>query len=98
MNTDAAEQCMEAFKKACDQADQSTLISSEECHYWVFEQGYKAAMQQLAAIKQNSNQTAIDLMNNNLITDDLMADDVATKNLIYGFNLLNRFKLNTAHS
>ena len=42
-----AEQCMQSFKKTCDQADQSELISSEECNYWVFEQGYKAAMQAL---------------------------------------------------
>lgn len=40
-----AEQCMQSLKKTCDQADQSELVSSEECNYWVFEQGYKAAMQ-----------------------------------------------------
>lgn len=47
INSDVAEQCMQAFKKTCDLADQSELISSEECTYWVFEQGYKAAMQAL---------------------------------------------------
>ena len=38
---------MQSFKKTCDQADQSELVSSEECSCWVFEQGYKAAMQEL---------------------------------------------------
>ena len=38
---------MQSFKKTCDQADQSELVSSEECNYWVFEQDYKAAMQAL---------------------------------------------------
>ena len=44
LNSDEAEQCKQAFKKSCDQADQSELISSEECSYWVFEQGYQAAL------------------------------------------------------
>ena len=48
LSNDEAELCLQAFKKSCDQADQSELISSEECAYWLFEQGYKAAMQALA--------------------------------------------------
>lgn len=48
-----AEQCLQSFIKTCDQADQSELVSSEECNYWVFEQGYKAAMQ---ALTNKSNQ------------------------------------------
>ena len=48
-----AEQCLQSFIKTCNQADQSELVSSEECNYWVFEQGYKAAMQ---ALTNKSNQ------------------------------------------
>ena len=51
-----AELCMQSFKKTCDQADQSELVSSEECYYWVFEQGYKAAMQ---ALTNTSNQVTV---------------------------------------
>ena len=47
LSCNEAEQCMQSFKKTCDQADQSELVSSEECNYWVFEQDYKAAMQAL---------------------------------------------------
>ena len=47
LSCNEAEQWMQSFKKTCDQADQSELVSSEECSYWVFEQGYKAAMQEL---------------------------------------------------
>ena len=53
LSCNEAEQCMQSFKKTCDQADQSELVSSEECNYWVFEQGYKAAMQ---ALTNKSNQ------------------------------------------
>lgn len=45
LNSDEAEQCLQAFKQSCDLADKSKLISSEECTYWIFEQGYKAALQ-----------------------------------------------------
>ena len=47
LSCNEAEQCLQSFKKTCDQADQCKLVSSEECNYWVFEQGYKAAMQAL---------------------------------------------------
>ena len=44
LNSDEAEQCKQAFKKSCDQADQSELISGEECSYWVLGQGYQVAL------------------------------------------------------
>ncbi len=79
-----AEKCMEAFKKICDEADQSELTSSEECHYWVFEQGYKAAILEIASTtKRKQSASAIDL---------------ATESLMHGFNLLERFKTKVALS
>ena len=46
MNSVAADKCMEAFKTICDATDSSDLVSSEDWNYWVFESGYKAAMQE----------------------------------------------------
>ena len=44
------------LKKRVTKLDQSELASSEECNYWVFEQGYKAAMQ---AITNKSDQMTV---------------------------------------
>ena len=74
-----AEQCLQAFKKSCDQADQSDLINSEECNYWVFEHGYRAAMQALAN-KTNQANTHGPL--------DLVSDMLAN-----GFALLEKTKI-----
>ena len=82
MNINEAEKCMAAFKDVCAKADQNALISSEECHYWVFEEGYKAAMLQMAA--------AAKLNNTNKLGDDV------TESLMHGFTLLERFKIKTA--
>jgi hypothetical protein len=47
-----AEVCMNAFIKLCEEVENSGLISSEDCQYWVFERGYIAAMDEvLEAIK-----------------------------------------------
>ena len=35
----------DAFCKLCDDLNKSELIGSEECQYWLFELGYKAALQ-----------------------------------------------------
>jgi hypothetical protein len=44
---------MDAFKKLCDEMEDSPLVSTEECQYWVFERGYRAAMQQFIDIMEN---------------------------------------------
>ena len=82
LNYYQAEQCMQAFKQTCDQADRSDLISSEDCNYWVFEQGYKAAMQ---AVANKSNQV------NTHGPLDLVSDMLAN-----GFALLEKTKNNSA--
>lgn len=83
-NGGSAEKCMEAFKKICDEADQSELMSSEECHYWVFEQGFKAAIREIASTTKHKSSTS--------------AVDLATESLMHGFNLLERFKAKSAHN
>ncbi len=85
MNINEAEKCMAAFKDVCEQADQNALISSEECHYWVFEEGYKAAMLQMTAVAKLNNTN-----NTNKSSDDV------TESLMHGFTLLERFKIKTA--
>ena len=75
---------MEAFKKICDQADQNELISSEECHYWVFEQGYKMALQECAKTAE--------------ITKLNESVDHATQSLMHGFNLLEQLKVSASIS
>jgi hypothetical protein len=42
--------CMSAFSKLCDEAEHSETVSSEECQYWVFERGYKAAMEEMIKV------------------------------------------------
>ena len=47
-----ANACMSAFGKFCEEAERNELTSSEEYQYWVFERGYKVAMQEVAKIIQ----------------------------------------------
>ena len=39
--------CINTFSELCDETDRSELVSVEECQYWVFEAGYKAAMKEM---------------------------------------------------
>lgn len=48
---------MEAFQTLCDEVEGDTLIGPEECQYWVFERGYRAAMQELITIMETGEQT-----------------------------------------
>ena len=45
-----ANACMNAFGKFCEEAERNELTNSEEYQYWVFERGYKAAMQEIAMV------------------------------------------------
>ena len=47
MNNYDANACMNTFSQLCDEAERSELVSAEECQYWVFEAGYKAAMDEM---------------------------------------------------
>jgi hypothetical protein len=38
---------MKAFSNFCDEAERSDLVSIDDCQYWVFERGYKAAMAEI---------------------------------------------------
>ena len=45
---------LSAFAEFCDEVEQSALADSTDCQYWVFERGYKAAMQQILASQAQS--------------------------------------------
>lgn len=42
--------CYEAFSKLCDKLTHNEYLSVSEAQYWVFESGYRAAMQSLLKI------------------------------------------------
>jgi hypothetical protein len=39
--------CLKAFSELCEELCTSDLVGVEECQYWVFERGYKAALEKL---------------------------------------------------
>ena len=39
--------CMSAFGKFCDEVEGSELVNIDDYQYWVFERGYKAAMEEM---------------------------------------------------
>ena len=39
--------CLEAFNNLCKELNASNLVKMDECQYWVFERGYKAALEEL---------------------------------------------------
>jgi hypothetical protein len=47
---------MEAFKDLCEEIEDSELVNSEEAQYWVFERGYRAAVQEFLDIMENGAQ------------------------------------------
>lgn len=47
---------MEAFKVLCDELECSDLMNTDECQYWVFERGYRAAIQNFIDIMETGVQ------------------------------------------
>ena len=41
-----------AFNVLCDELSSSDLVTTEELQYWVFERGYKAALETLANMQK----------------------------------------------
>ncbi len=39
--------CLTAFHALCEELTTSKLVGLEECQYWLFERGYKAAVEEL---------------------------------------------------
>jgi hypothetical protein len=39
--------CLKAFNELCEELSTSKLASLEESQYWIFERGYKAALEEL---------------------------------------------------
>jgi hypothetical protein len=48
--------CMEAFQTLCDEVHGNENMNLYECQYWVFERGYRAAVQELMAIAETGVQ------------------------------------------
>ena len=52
--------CLTAFNALCDELETSKLVNLDECQYWLFERGYKAAVEELIhniAVATNANET-----------------------------------------
>jgi hypothetical protein len=47
MNITDSSICLEAFNNLCKELNTSNLVKIDECQYWVFERGYKAAVEEL---------------------------------------------------
>lgn len=48
--------CMEAFQTLCDEVHDNANMDLHECQYWVFERGYRAAVQELMDIAETGVQ------------------------------------------
>ncbi len=52
--------CLTAFNSLCEELETSKLVNLDECQYWLFERGYKAAVEELIhniAVVTNANET-----------------------------------------
>ena len=52
--------CFTAFNALCDELETSKLVNLDECQYWLFERGYKAAVEELIhniAVATNAKET-----------------------------------------
>lgn len=41
--------CLTEFSSLCDEIGDSSIIGLEDCQYWLFERGFKAALESQAA-------------------------------------------------
>jgi hypothetical protein len=48
--------CMESFQSLCDEVHGDANMNLYECQYWVFERGYRAAVQELMTIAETGVQ------------------------------------------
>ena len=49
---------LEAFQQLCEEVEANGLLDSQDCQYWIFEKGYQAAMQKIAADNKIGNLTS----------------------------------------
>ena len=54
-NTDS-DACFKAFNVLCEELSSSELIAREELQYWIFESGYKAALETFANVQKGDTQ------------------------------------------
>ena len=48
--------CFKAFNALCEELNTSELVATEEFQYWVFECGYKAALETFANVQKVDTQ------------------------------------------
>jgi len=48
--------CMEAFEALCNEIRSNQTVDIAECKYWLFERGYRAAVQELMIIAETGAQ------------------------------------------
>ncbi len=48
--------CYKAFNDLCEELSSSELVASEEFQYWMFERGYKAALETFANVQKVDTQ------------------------------------------
>lgn len=51
--------CYEAFSKLCEKLQGDELISVSEAQYWLFESGYRAAMESLLKVADDGKQERV---------------------------------------
>ncbi|MBC7756959.1 MAG: hypothetical protein H7Z20_10055 [Bdellovibrio sp.] len=52
--------CLTAFNALCEELTISKLVDLEECQYWLYERGYKAAVEEMIqniAVAASANET-----------------------------------------
>lgn len=45
--------CLDSFTQFCEEIGTSSLVGSEEAQYWVYERGYRAAMEELIQVMES---------------------------------------------
>ncbi len=45
--------CLESFSQFCEEIGTSSLVGSEEAQYWVYERGYRAAIEELIQVMES---------------------------------------------
>ena len=66
---------LQAFNALCEELNTSKLVNLEECQYWLFERGYKAAVEELI---QNIS-VAANMQNPALLDQKYLAKKIAAQ-------------------
>lgn len=56
MDSRDCDACFKAFNVLCEELSSSELLATEEFQYWMFERGYKAALDTIASVQKVDTQ------------------------------------------